>query len=98
MPQFVLSPLAWRVARIAALAAMAAYASRQRASEPKDTVREQVLDTLPEGLTAHSHRAEAERALHAAGRFRRTLRLGPAGAGIEIEAAGLGRLRMRRAS
>ena len=34
--------------------------------------------------------------MHAAGRFRRVLRFGP-GPAFEIEAAGLGRFRLRRA-
>jgi hypothetical protein len=92
---FVLSPFAWRAVRLGALAAMAVYAARQRASEPKDVAREHVLDDLPEGFAAHAHRAEAERSLHAAGRFRRVLRV--KGAGLEIEAAGFGRFRLRRA-
>lgn len=79
-----------------ALAAVTVYASK-RSSHPKDALHEQVLDDLPEGFAGHAHRAEAERAVHASGRFRRTLRLGPRGKGLEIEAAGLGRLRMRRA-
>ena len=89
MPTFLLTPLAWRAAQIS-LAAMAVYASRARTSGPKDAVHQQVLDDLPEGVAAHAHRAEAERGVHAAGRFRRVLRLG--GAGLEFEAAGLGRL------
>ncbi len=96
MLPFALSPFAWRTLRIGALAAMAVYASR-RASHPKDAGHERVLDDLPEGLAAHAHRAEAERALHAAGRFRRVLRFGPQGPAVEIEAAGLGRVRLRRA-
>lgn len=95
MPPILLSPFVWRAAQIGALAAMALYASRQRGSEPKDIEHEQVLDDLPEGLAVNGHRAEAERAVHAAGRVRRVLRI--RGAGLEIEAAGLGRLRMRRA-
>ena len=35
--------------------------------------------------------------MHATGRFRRVLRLGPQGPAVEIEAAGLGRVRLRRA-
>ena len=96
MPAILVSPFAWRAFQLGLLAAMAVYASRQR-GEPKDAEHEHVLDGLPEGLAVKSHRAEAERAVHAAGRFRRVLRFGPRGAGLEIEAAGLGRLRMRRA-
>jgi len=94
---FVLTPLAWRIFQLSLFAAMAVYASRQRGAQPKDVQREGVLDRLPEGLSGHAHKAEEERAVHAAGRFRRVLRFGP-GAGLEIEAAGLGRLRVRRAS
>ncbi len=96
MPAFVTSPIAWRALRLGMLAAMALYASRQRTSEPKDAARESTLDDLPEGISAHGHRAEAERAVHGTGRFRRVVRL-PNGRAIEIEAAGLGRVRVRRA-
>ncbi len=90
-----LTPLAWRAVQIGAFAAMAVYASR-RNSHPKDAGHEEVLDHLPDGLAAHSHRAEAERGVHAAGRYRRVLRFGSQA--VEIEAAGLGRVRLRRAS
>lgn len=97
MTPLAFTPLAWNALRIGAVAAMAIYAARQRSSEPKHAQREQVLDDLPDGFSAHSHRAEAERGLHATGRFRRVFRVGPQGAGVEIEASGLGRFRMRRA-
>lgn len=93
MPVFALTPLAWMALRVGAVAAVALYASR-RASEPKDADREEVLDALPRGLSGHSHNAEAERALHGAARFRRVFRL-PKGA-IEVDASGLGRVRLRR--
>ena len=98
MPTFLLSPVAWRAAQMFMLAAMAVYASRARNAEPKDAVHQQVLDDLPEGVAAHAHRAEAERGVHATGRFRRVLRLGPNGPAVEIEASGLGRLRFRRSA
>jgi hypothetical protein len=93
LPAIVLTPLAWTAIRIGAVAAMALYASR-RASDPKHAAHEEVLDGLPEGVSAHSHRAEAERGLHGAARFRRVLRI--RGAALELEAAGLGRVRLRR--
>lgn len=95
MLPFALSPMTWRLLRIGALAATAVYASRQ--GSPKDAGHEKVLDDLPEGVGAHTHRAEAERGMHATGHFRRVLRLGPQGPAFEIDAAGLGRLRLRRA-
>jgi hypothetical protein len=91
-----LTPFAWTAIRVGALAVVAVYASRHRTSEPKHAEREAVLDGLDEGVEARPHRAEAERALHGAGRFRRVLRFGPAGPALEIDAAALGRLRLRR--
>jgi hypothetical protein len=91
-----LSPLAWTAIRVGALAAVALYASRNRTPEPKHAEQEMVLDGLDEGVAARPHRAEAERAVHGAGRFRRVLRLGPSGPALEIDAAALGRLRLRR--
>jgi hypothetical protein len=98
LPTFLLTPLAWRAAQIFLLAAMAVYASRAKSGGPKDAAHQQVLDDLPEGVAAHGHRAEAERGVHAAGRFRRVLRLGPNGPAFEVEAAGLGRVRLRRSA
>ena len=93
MPVIALTPLAWTALRLGAVAAVALYASR-RASEPKDAAHEKVLDDLPEGVSGHSHSAEAERAVHGTARVTRTFRL-PKGR-FEFEAAGLGRLRLRR--
>lgn len=91
-----LPPIAWTALRFGAMAAVAVYAARMRHSEPKHAEREHLLDTLPEGIAAAPHRAEAERAMHGAGRFRRVVRLSWGGPGIEIDAAALGRLRIRR--
>jgi hypothetical protein len=98
LPTFLLTPIAWRATQLILFAAMAVYASRARNSGPKNAAHQQVLDDLPEGVAAHAHRAEAERGVHATGRFRRILRLGPNGPAVEIEAAGLGRLRFRRSA
>lgn len=89
-----IGPIAWTALRLGAVAAVTLYAARGR-SQPKDARREAVLDELPEGVSAEPHRAEAERAMHGAGRFRRTFRL-PGGPGFEIDAAALGRFRLRR--
>lgn len=93
MPVFALTPLAWTALRVGAVAAVALYASRH-ASEPKDASRESVLDGLPEGVSGHSHNAEAERSVHGAARFRRVFRL-PRQA-FEVDASGLARVRLRR--
>jgi hypothetical protein len=89
-------PIAWTALRLGAMAAVALYASRHRASQPKHAEHEHVLDTLHEGLAAAPHAAEAERAFHGSGRLRRVIRLGPGGPGVEIDAAALGRFRVRR--
>ncbi len=94
MPAIPIAPFAWSALRIGAMAAVAVYASR-RVSQPKDPRHESVLDDLPEGVSGHSHRAEAERGVHGAGRMRRTFRM-PGGPALEVEAAGLGRIRLRR--
>ncbi|HLS58353.1 MAG TPA: hypothetical protein VK022_01880 [Paracoccaceae bacterium] len=88
-------PLAIAALRLGALAAIAVYASRAR-SHPKDAEHEWTLDNLPEGIDARPHRAEAERAVHGQGRLRRVIRLTPGGPGLEIDAAALARLRVRR--
>ncbi len=90
-----LAPFAWTALRLGTVAAVALIASR-RASQPKDVEHQAVLDGLPEGVDGHAHRAEAERGLHGHGRMRRTLRLRPGGPAIEIDAAALGRVRLRR--
>jgi hypothetical protein len=92
-----LPPIAWAALRLGALAAVAVYAARRGVSQPKIAEHEHVLDTMGEGLEMAPHRAEAERALHAHGRMRRVVRLGTGGPGVEIDASGLFRLRIRRA-
>jgi hypothetical protein len=95
LPAIALTPLAWNLVRVAALLAVAAYASR-RGSDPKDLSHERTLDGLPEGVSGHTHRAEAERGLHGSARLKRVMRMVPGGPRIEVEFAGLGRLRLRR--
>lgn len=92
-----LIPLAWTALRVGAVAAVAIVASRAT-SQPKDAGRQAVLDGLPEGMGGHAHRAEDERGVHGHGRMRRVLRLKPGGPALEIDAAALGRVRLRRVS
>jgi hypothetical protein len=96
VPAIAFAPLAWTALRLGAVAAVAAYASRRGASRPKDVEHERALDGLPEGIAGHTHRAEAERAVHGTARLRRVMRLAPGGPKVEVEFAGLGRLRLRR--
>lgn len=90
------SPLAWTAIRLGAVAAVALYAARKGEGQPKDAARERVLDEVPEGVTATPHRGEDEGAVHGSGRYRRVVRLGPNGPGVEIDATAFGRLRLRR--
>jgi hypothetical protein len=96
VPAIALTPLAWTALRLGTLAAVAVYASRRNASRPKDVEHERALDGLPEGVAGHTHRAEAERAVHGSARLKRVMRLAPGGPKVEVEFAGLGRLRLRR--
>jgi hypothetical protein len=96
VPAIALTPLAWTALRMGALVAVAAYASRRGASRPKDVEHERALDGLPEGVAGHTHRAEAERAVHGSARLKRVTRLLPGGPKVEVELAGIGRLRLRR--
>lgn len=93
-----LAPIAWTALRLGAMAAITLYAARSRVSQPKDPAQEHVLDNVAEGVLASPHRAEAESGLNGEGRFRRTLRLGRNGPALEIDAAAVGRLRLRRVS
>ena len=91
----IIAPIAWTALRLGAVAAVAFYVNRGR-SQPKHAEHEYVLDDLPEGVAGARHHAEAERAMHGQGRFRRTIRLRSGGPGVEIDMAALGRLRLRR--
>ena len=73
--------------------ALAAYGvARAVHKAPRDQGAEDALDRVAEGVGA---RREGE-ATHATARWRRVVRLGTAGPGVEIDAAGLGRIRLRR--
>lgn len=90
-----LAPIAWTALRFGAVAAVAIVASRA-ASQPKDAQHQAVLDDLPDGMGGHAHRAEDERGVHGHGRMRRVLRFKTGGPALEIDAAALGRVRLRR--
>jgi len=91
----VLPPLALFALRAAAVGAVVAYVARRRTSGPRDLYREAALNETPEGLELDTERRPDEARLDAAGRFRRVIRLGRSGPGVEIDATGLGRVRLR---
>jgi hypothetical protein len=90
-----LAPLALTALRIGAVGLMVAALAARRTRAPLDAAREAALDDLPEGGSLSVD--PGSRRMDAAGRWRRTVRLGADGPGVELEAAALGRLRIRRA-
>ncbi len=89
-----LAPIAVMAAKYGAVA-LAGYAvARQIQPGRTDQQVEDAFDAMDEGLSAHRPRDREQ--VNAGLRFRRVLRLGTNGPGIEIDASALGRLRMRR--
>ena len=92
-----LAPVAWKVAQFGAVAAVAWYAARKRRPDgPREVWRERVMDEVEEGLETDFSRSPDEARAGAAGRFKRGVRLGADGPGIEIDVSGLTRIRLRR--
>ena len=89
-----LAPMAAMALKYGAVA-LAGYAvARQMQPGRVDQRSEDALDELPEGLSAHRPRDRDQ--INGAARFRRVIRLGISGPGLEIDATALGRIRMRR--
>lgn len=89
-----LAPIAAMAMKYGAVA-LAGYAvARQMQPGRVDQRSEDALDELPEGLSAHRPRDRDQ--INGAARFRRVIRLGATGPGIEIDATALGRFRMRQ--
>lgn len=73
--------------------ALATYTTLRMAERGRrDQRAEDALDDTPEGLTLRREPGQT----NATGRFKRVVRLGKAGPGLEIDATTLGRLRLRR--
>ena len=91
-----IAPIVWTAARIGAVAAIAYYTGRASKQAPKHVWRERALDDTPEGLDL-THQREADEAnAHGSARFKRTVRFGASGPGVEIDATALTRIRLRR--
>ncbi len=91
-----LAPIAGVALRYGAVA-LVAYVATRRGLIPRgrtDQRAEDAMDELPEGVTAH--RADDRDQFNGAARFRRTVRVGTQGPGVEIDLSALGRLRLRR--
>lgn len=92
-----LAPLAWKAAQIGAVVAVTWYAARrQRPEGPRDVWRERVMDEVDEGVETDFERGSNEARAAGAARFKRTVRVGATGPGVEIDFTSLARLRVRR--
>ena len=79
--------------------ALAGYAlARQVGGGRTDQRAHDALDDLPEGATVHipRDRRDSEHSVTATGRLRRVFRVAGSRAGWELDAAVIGRLRLRR--
>lgn len=90
-----LAPVAVVALRYGAVAlALYALSRRARHGGRIDQRVEDAMDELHDGLSTQRPRDRDQ--INATARMRRTLRLGPAGPGVEIDFASLARLRLRR--
>ena len=87
-----IAPVAGIALRYGAVALAAWAATRRLERGFRDQRAEDALDALEEGLTLRREAGQA----NATGRWRRRVRLGTDGPGVEIDLAALGRLRLRR--
>lgn len=82
------------IAGVGVVALVSYLAARRLAPGRIDQRAEDALDELPEGLSGvHSHEREQT---NGAWRYRRVIRWGADGRGVEVDATLLGRLRLRR--
>ncbi|MBK5932650.1 hypothetical protein C8N32_12014 [Rhodovulum imhoffii] len=87
-----LAPFAGAALRYGAVA-LAVYALRSRMSPaPRDQRVEDALDDLDEGVGLRRDPGQVS----GGARLRRTIRLGPDGPGVEVDATAFGRVRLRR--
>ena len=87
-----LAPIAGFALRYGAIAVATYAATRTIDRGFRDQRAEDALDELDEGVTLRRDQGQT----NATGRFRRVVRLGADGPGVEIDITALGRLRMRR--
>ncbi|MCI2399990.1 hypothetical protein [Aliiroseovarius subalbicans] len=87
-----LAPIAAVALRYGTVAVATYAVARSVERGRRDQRAEDALDDTPEGLTA---RRESD-ALNATHRFRRVIRLGANGPGVEIDATTLTRIRFRK--
>lgn len=92
LPLAPLVPIASLALRYGTVALAGYVLARSVERGRRDQRVEDALDELPEGLTA---RRETDQ-INATHRFRRTVRLGATGPGVELDATSLTRIRFRK--
>ncbi|MBF9045835.1 hypothetical protein LSUCC0031_01775 [Rhodobacterales bacterium LSUCC0031] len=86
------APIAGAILRYGAVAALAYAAARRARPRRLDPATEDALDQMPEGAAV----GHAPGQLNGTARWRRNIRLGPQGPGMEIDLTALARLRIRK--
>jgi hypothetical protein len=89
-----LAPIAGVALRYGTIAAVTYLAARRIQTSRTDQDTEDALDKVYDGVSAH--RCTDRPQANAAGRFRRVIRVGRNGPGVELDATLLGRFRVRR--
>jgi len=87
-----LAPIAGIAVRYGVMAVATYVVTRQIGRGFRDQRGEDALDDINEGLSLRRHGDQ----INGTGKFKRTIRLGTSGPGIEIDVSALGRLRVRR--
>ena len=91
MPALI-PPIAALVLRYGAVAVLGFAAARAIPKLRRDQRVEDALDTVDEGIAL---RRDAQQ-INATGRWRRVVRMGQTGPGVEIDATSLNRIRLRK--
>jgi hypothetical protein len=91
-----LAPIAWTALRAGAVVAVAVIAARKHRQSPQHIWRNAALDDAPDGVEFGSDTSGSRPTGHASARFRRSVRFGQTGPGIELDIGALGRVRFRR--
>lgn len=89
-----LAPIAVVAVRYGTVALAAYYTARKVQLSQTNQATEDALDTVAEGVSAHKC-TDAQQA-NGAARWRRVVRWGDAGPGLEIDIAAIGRIRVRK--
>lgn len=89
-----LAPIALVAARYGTVALAAYYTARKVQLSQTSQATEDALDTVMEGVSAH--KCTDDKQVNAATRWRRVVRVGTNGPGVEIDIAAMGRFRIRK--